>query len=208
MPPMAEGNTELGAGALVPRLLSPLRRRTDLESCCVVRVSRSEEIDMRRRIVFVGLASLIAGVMLIPAALAGRVDFRAPLSQAQETMPIDAPGAGGSSEFWLEGTDLHYRISVKHLTGPATQAHIHAPAGRHEDAGVAIWLCGTAVSPGPAGTPACSPATTGLLVEGSTEITPEQLEWLRTRQAYVNVHTAAHPPGEVRGQILPVGGGH
>lgn len=161
---------------------------------------------MRRRVVFVGLAALIAGVILVPAALAQRVDFRAPLSHAQETMNIDAPGAGGSAVFWLDGDELHYRISVRHLTGPATQAHIHAPAGRHADAGVAIWLCETEAAPGPAGTPTCSTDTTGLLVEGSAEVTEQQLEWLRTRQAYVNVHTAAHPPGEVRGQILPVGG--
>jgi hypothetical protein len=54
--------------------------------------------------------------------------------------------------------------------------------------------------------PACASTVNGTLVTGSTTVTLEQLAWLETGQAYVNVHTVLHPPGEVRGQILDVGG--
>ncbi|GIU92715.1 MAG: hypothetical protein KatS3mg011_1621 [Acidimicrobiia bacterium] len=120
---------------------------------------------------------------------------------------MNAPGAGGHAEFWVDGSTLHYRITVRHLTGPAIMAHIHAPAGRHHNAGIAQWLCGTAASPGPPGTPTCRSTTDGLLVEGAAPAAMELLGHLDAGQAYVNVHTAAHPGGEVRGQILRLGRG-
>ena len=127
------------------------------------------------------------------------------MSHAQEGGVVDAPGAHGHSVFRIEGSTLHYTVTVKHLTGPPTQAHIHAPAERGVNAGVSIWLCGNLPAT-PAGVPACASTVNGTLVTGSTPLTLQQLAWLETRQAYVNVHTALHAPGEVRGQILDVGG--
>ena len=161
---------------------------------------------MRRPILLVALAALLLMAVVVPGAGAAKgSDFLAPLSAAQEVADVDAPGAGGSARFWVEGSVLHYRVTVRHLTGPAVQAHIHGPADRHVNAGVSIWLCGT-VPPAPVGTPACSSTTEGVLVEGSVTVTTEQLAMLDARLGYVNVHTALHPPGEVRGQVLPVGG--
>jgi len=161
---------------------------------------------MQRRLVLAGILTGLALTMVAPAASAGRVDFRAPLSHAQEVEDVNAPGAGGSAEFWVEGTQLHYRIDVRHLTGPATMAHIHASAPRHENAGIAVWLCGSAAIPGPGGTPVCSDATTGHLVQGSVTADMATLALLESGDTYVNVHTALHPGGEVRGQVLTVGG--
>ena len=161
---------------------------------------------MRRRVVFVSVVGLLALGLLAPGASAGRVDYRAPLSHAQEVGVVDAPGAHGHSVFWVSGSTLHYRVSVEHLTGAATMSHIHAPADRGANAGISIWLCDSATNPGPASTPLCATTTSGQLVEGSVPVTMEQLAWLDSGLAYVNVHTVAHPPGEVRGQILDVGG--
>jgi hypothetical protein len=162
---------------------------------------------MRRSIVPVMIAALLGVTLLAPTASADGARFIAPLSHAQEVGEVNAPGAGGSSSFWLDGSTLQYRIDVRHLTGPAVMAHIHGPAGRHVNADISIWLCGTSGFPGPAGTPPCQATTNGRLVAGSTTATPEQIAMLQSGQAYVNVHTAAHLPGEVRGQILRVGGG-
>jgi hypothetical protein len=38
---------------------------------------------------------------------------------------------------------------------------------------------------------------------GEAQITPEQFNQLSSGQWYVNVHTAAHPGGEIRGQLRP-----
>jgi hypothetical protein len=161
---------------------------------------------MRRTLLLVTLASLMVVALIATGASAGKgADFAAPLSHAQEFGVVNAPGAGGYAEFWLEGSTLNYRITVRNLTGPATMAHIHGPGDRHENVGISIWLCGTAALPGPAGTPVCSTATDGLLVEGSAAVTMEQLAMIEAKLGYANVHTVMHPPGEVRGQVLNVG---
>lgn len=161
---------------------------------------------MRRRVVVFGLFVGLLTIGLLAPASAGRVDYRAPLSHAQEVGDVNAPGAHGHAVFWVSGSTLHYRVSVKHLTGPVTMAHIHAPAERGANTGIAVWLCDSATIPGPLDTPACASTTSGGLVEGSAPVTMAQLAWLESGLAYVNVHTGAHPGGEVRGQILDVGG--
>lgn len=162
---------------------------------------------MRRPIVFAALAALLLVAVVVPVSAASNgFDYLAPLSAAQEVAPVDAPGAGGSARFSVDGNVLHYRLTVRNLTGPATQAHIHGPADRGANASISIWLCGTSGFDGPAGTPVCSATTDGLLVEGSVTVTSEQLAMLDAGLGYANVHTTLHPPGEVRGQVLPVGG--
>jgi hypothetical protein len=162
---------------------------------------------MRRPIVPVMLAALLGVALLAPTASADSARFIAPLSHAQEVGEVNAPGAGGSSSLWLDGSTLHYRIDVRNLTGPAIMAHIHGPAGRHVDAAISVWLCGTSGLEGPPGTPPCQATTNGRLVTGAATVSAEQIAMLQSGQAYVNVHTAAHMPGEVRGQVLRIGGG-
>lgn len=162
---------------------------------------------MRMRALAATLTILLAVALMAPAAATGPTDYRAPLSHAQEkTHEVNAPGAGGMATLWLEGSTLHYEIDVRHLTGPAIMAHIHAPADRGAGAGIAEWLCGTAALPGPPGTPSCSGATNGELITGSLDASASLLGDIDAGRAYVNVHTAMHQPGEVRGQILDVRG--
>jgi hypothetical protein len=156
------------------------------------------------------LVGLLVVAFVVPGASARKgADFQSPMSHAQEVEPpvINAPGAGGFAEYWVDGSTLNYRIDVRKLTGPATMAHIHAPAARGVNAGIAIWLCDNPATPpaAPAGTPTCSSATDGLLIEGSATVTIDQLAMLEDKMAYTNVHTAMHPGGEVRGQVLRVG---
>jgi hypothetical protein len=158
---------------------------------------------MRRTLLLIALASLMVVALMATGASAGKdADFAAPLSHAQEVGVVNAPGAGGYAEFWLDGSTLNYRITVRHLTGPASMAHIHGPGDRHENASISIWLCGTV---GPSGTPTCSTATDGVLVEGSVAVTMDQLAMIEAKMGYANVHTVMHPLGEVRGQVLRVG---
>jgi hypothetical protein len=79
---------------------------------------------------------------------------------------------------------LFWRISYSGLSGPATSAGIHmAPSGHNAPA--AFAMCAP-----------CAPIS-----HGSMAVTADQATSLLGNAAYVDVATAAHPDGEIRGQI-------
>ncbi|MBI4658894.1 MAG: CHRD domain-containing protein [Verrucomicrobia bacterium] len=101
--------------------------------------------------------------------------------------------ATGSGEVRLEANTLVFTISYSGLTGTATAAHIHGPATASDSAGVLIDLAG--FNGGAFG-------SSGLL-SGSLPLTAEQVAIIANGEAYVNLHTAVHPGGEIRGQLIP-----
>ena len=84
--------------------------------------------------------------------------------------------------------------SCSSLSGAPTAIHIHGLARRSVVAGVLVGVCGASpLSSCPA-----------ALATGSQDFTISlPLELLRTRSTYINVHTAAFPGGEIRGQLSP-----
>ncbi len=72
------------------------------------------------------------------------------------------------------------------LTGDATAAHFHGPAEPGKNAGVMVPAPGV---------------TTGAF-EGSATLTDDQARAVMAGQTYFNIHTAANPNGEVRGQVV------
>lgn len=108
------------------------------------------------------------------------------LSAGQEVPHPKGAAAGASGQFTatLRGTTLAWRLTFKQLSGPASAAHIHmAPAKKA----------------GPVSAPLCGPCTSPA--SGTLTLTTQQLAALRSRGLYVNVHTAANPGGEIRGQL-------
>jgi CHRD domain-containing protein len=100
-------------------------------------------------------------------------------------LAVKAPGARGSfSATLMDDGTVRYTLSFRGLTGAAQAAHIHL--GRPGKAGpVAAALCG--------------PCRSGR--SGSVSVTAAQVRAIRNGGAYVNVHTAKNPNGEIRGQI-------
>jgi hypothetical protein len=80
---------------------------------------------------------------------------------------------------------LTWKLSYSGLSGPATGVHFHGPAMAGQNAAVAV----------PIGAPLGSPVT------GSATLTPGQVADLTAGKWYVNLHTAANPNGEARGQV-------
>ena len=115
------------------------------------------------------------------------------MSGGLETTP-GSTDAGGSGTFSLDGNTLHFDIEYHGLSGVATAAHIHGPATTTNDAPVLISL--VPFNGGAFG-------TNGTL-SGTIVLTAAQKAMILAGQTYVNVHTASHPSGEVRGQIAPV----
>jgi hypothetical protein len=88
----------------------------------------------------------------------------------------------------LSGSSLSWRLAFSRLTGRALAAHIHL--GRPRVAG-------------PVAVPLCGPCVTGA--HGTKKVTAKVRSALLSGGAYVNVHTAKNPAGEIRGQVT---GGH
>ena len=81
---------------------------------------------------------------------------------------------------------LRWKLSFSNLSGPATGGHFHGPAAIGANAGIAL--------------PFKSPVTSPF--EGRATLTTAQAADLLNGKWYANIHTAAHPGGEIRGQMI------
>lgn len=131
---------------------------------------------------------LLAAVAAWPTAHAAVESYKAALSGAAESPPVQTAGAGTAAVNVDTATkQASWRVDYTGLSGPATGAHIHCGAPPGGNAGVAMPL-GTAPN-------WASP------LQGNAAITDAHLAQLRAGQCYVNVHTEKNKPGEVRGQL-------
>lgn len=126
-------------------------------------------------------------VMALLAGGAGPEVFHATLTPGAEVPPTTGDGRGAATVTVDTATGAAtYDVSFTKLSGPATMAHIHGPAAAGANAGVVVVL---------GGMPPASP------VHGTATLTPDQVRDLEAGKYYVNVHTAANPKGEIRGQL-------
>ena len=110
------------------------------------------------------------------ATLDGKAQVPPNTSTAKGTADIDYDPASKK---------LSWKLSYSGLSGPATAAHFHGPAEAGKNAGVAVAI----------------PNATSSPVEGSATLTDAQAADLVAGRYYVNIHTAANPGGEIRGQV-------
>jgi hypothetical protein len=137
------------------------------------------------------LMACLAGMAWAGLAQAASVSFKVALTGAQEVPPVQSPGAGTVDITYDPSTRVvTWTITSDGLSGPVTMAHIHGPAAEGKNGPVVIWLSKQ-------GTSAASP------ISGQATLTPEQAQQFAAGEWYINVHTQAHPAGEIRGQLMP-----
>jgi hypothetical protein len=145
----------------------------------------------RGALAVLALAALFAGGWTATQAQAAPVSFTVPLSGGEQSPAVTTKGSG-TAELTYDPASrvVTWSISYSDLSGPATMAHFHGPAGSGANAPVTIWLSKQ-------GAPISSP------IRGEATLSSAQAEQFTAGQWYVNIHTHDHPAGEIRGQVLP-----
>ncbi|MES2185383.1 MAG: CHRD domain-containing protein [Pseudomonadota bacterium] len=113
--------------------------------------------------------------------------FEAKLTAADE-VPAKNSAGSGYARVWLnkDTRGLKWKIDYTGLTGPATMAHFHGPAVPGQNAPPILTFKAPVTSP----------------IEGEVTLQPEHMADLMAGKWYVNIHTAANPGGEIRGQVV------
>jgi hypothetical protein len=139
-------------------------------------------------------ATGLAGATLLVAALLGGticaraeiVKLQAELKGSNEVPPNASSGFGtAEATFDTDTKFLTYMVTFSGLTGPAMGAHFHGPSEAGKNAGIVLPFK-TVQSP----------------IQGNATLTDSQAADLLGGKWYANVHTAANPGGELRGQMM------
>ncbi len=137
------------------------------------------------RSTFAGLA--VAAALAVTPAHAEMMSFKADLKGASEIPPTTSQGSGTvTATYDTTSKKLAWKGTVSGLSGNAAAAHFHGPAETGKNAGVLVPAPGVTTGP----------------FEGSATLTDDQAKALTAGQTYFNVHTAANPNGELRGQVM------
>jgi hypothetical protein len=124
----------------------------------------------------------------VSVAFVALITYNVVLEGAQETPPLAVTGTGsGTAVVNTVANSISLNLAFSGLTGAATAAHLHGPANRGAAAGVKINIGTT------------SPITNVVTYSEADEADILAGRW------YVNIHTAAHPGGELRGQLDNLG---
>ncbi len=132
------------------------------------------------------LATLALGAAVLVAGPAFADKMKATLDGKTEVPPNTSAGTGTADiDYDAASKKLSWKVTYSGLSGPATAAHFHGPAEAGKNAGVAVPIANPNTSP----------------IEGSATLTEAQAADLAAGKYYVNIHTAANPGGEIRGQV-------
>jgi len=114
--------------------------------------------------------------------------YVATLTPGEEVPPATESQGRGTAEVTidLKTYEVTYKVSWSGLTGPATAGHIHGPAEAGKNAGVVVPFANVAGASS---------------AEGKGKLDATKYGDLAAGFYYVNIHTAKHPGGEIRGQL-------
>jgi hypothetical protein len=191
--------------------------------CRRARTIDHQEDGMRRVVILAFAAASLLAVIAAPLVAGdGARRFEARLEGFSEVPAVSTTARGSFTARLIDnGTALSFKVTYRDLSGPPTQSHIHF-GQPGVNGGISIWLCGQQppATPNNPTQPAVCP--TGTSGEFSGVVTAanvldtasggntqgiaagefgEVLRAMRAGVTYANIHTAKHPPGEIRGRI-------
>jgi hypothetical protein len=128
------------------------------------------------------LTTLAAAMALTGVAYAA--DVKVSLAGDQEVPPVTTQAKGSGTVMIGDDGAVSGTITTTGVTG--TAAHIHqAAAGKN----------------GPVIVPMTKSGDSGWTFAPGAKLTPDQMNAFKAGDLYINVHSAANPGGEIRGQL-------
>jgi hypothetical protein len=136
---------------------------------------------------FAGIAVAAVAASVIPARTEV-LSYKVELKGNSEVPPNHSKATGSVSVSYDPAEKkLTWMGSYSGLSGPVTVAHFHGPAAAGKNAGIAVGI---------------SNGNLPASFEGSATLTDAQAADLAAGRWYLNLHTAAYPAGEIRGQVV------
>jgi hypothetical protein len=128
---------------------------------------------------------LFASAFALQVGSASAADVAVKLSGAEEVPAVETAATGKGTITVKDDKTVSGTVTTTGVEGIA--AHIHLAA------------------PGKNGPPIITLTKTadGWSVPAGSKLTDEQYASFKAGELYVNVHSAAHKPGEIRGQLKP-----
>ncbi len=149
-------------------------------------------------------AGTYAYVCSLHAGMAGSILVQAPsffagaINGANERPNAVMTPGNGAAVFTVSGTTVSYTVTFQGISGAPTGLHIHAPSGPNATAGVIVDLLTTPQT----GTSGVLTGTfTATAIRNAAVSMDSLFVLMRNGNAYVNIHTAANPGGEIRGTL-------
>ena len=109
------------------------------------------------------------------------------LNSAQESKPCVTQALGNAVATLDDDNEFCIYLGYRGLSSREKAVHIHGKASIGSDAGVLYSL------------------SKGASKTDCVYLKDKEVNWLKRKLLYVNVHTTKCPDGEIRGKILPVG---
>ena len=142
-----------------------------------------------KTVTFAAVGALAMCVASAAPSFAASEKVAASLTPSSEVPPAKSSAKGEMSGTYDPSTKkLDFTVTYSGLSGPATMAHLHAPAPTGKNASIEIPIKGAVESP----------------IKGDYTLTDDQAKNLTEGMTYFNIHTKENPGGELRGQILTV----
>ncbi len=164
------------------------------------------------------VALLALAASALPAA-AEEIKLMAELTGAAQVPPVETEATGMADvTVDTEAMTVSWTLAYESLSGEPVAAHFHSPATPEEtapptvdltvDMEASVSATATATASTEEGTETTTETSTTEdpvpqdIMRGSSELSQEGLQQLRDGLWYINIHTEAHPDGEIRGQVM------
>ena len=139
---------------------------------------------MRRT--FWAMLGVMVTLLAMGVSVASAVDVKVVLSGGQEVPPVTTSATGSGTITVAADQSISGKITTTGIKGTAAHIHVAAPGTN-----------------GPVIVPLTKDGENGWAVGPGAKLQDAHYQAFKDGNLYVNVHSAANPNGEIRGQIKP-----